>query len=273
MIQLMPYYGKWRVFLCIRHKSRPPDLLPPPIPPFVAAHYNGVTMHIDALHMLRLLQLADSGLPVGAAAHSFGLETLVADGLLTVATIEDTLGTLLSETGTIDALACREAYRLGAASGSVDWMEHWTLLNGRLSALKQARESRSASTAMGRRLLRQLGDLESFAPVTAARGAGEAHYSAAFGLACGALGTGEDAAVLALLEQSLAGLVSACQRLLPLGQSGGQQIRWRLNATLAQIAERSAVLHWNAPALSAFTPLVELGSMRHPSLATRLFIS
>jgi len=230
-------------------------------------------MHFGALHMLRLLQIADSALPVGAAAHSFGLETLVAEQQLTVATIAETLSALLSESGTIEAIACRQAYQLGATPGSVGWAERWALLNRRLSALKPARESRSASTAMGRRLLRQVADLEVSPAVMAARAAGEAHYSAAFGVCCGALETGEDAAVLALLEQTAAGLVSACQRLMPLGQSGGQQIRWWLKPALADTAARSSTLDWDDPALSAFTPLLELGSMRHPSLATRLFIS
>lgn len=230
-------------------------------------------MNLSALHMLRLLQIADSALPVGAAAHSFGLETLVAEQHLTVATIGETLRGLMAESGTIEALACREGYRLAAQAGSDGWSERWSLLNRRLGALKPARESRSASTAMGRRLLRQLGELEAFAVVPAARAAGEAHYSAAFGLSCGALGVGEDAAVLALLEQIAAGLVSACQRLMPLGQSSGQRLRWQLKATLADTAARSALLGWDDPGLSAFTPLLELGSMRHPALTTRLFIS
>jgi urease accessory protein len=50
------------------------------------------------------------------------------------------------------------------------------------------------------------------------------HHATAFGLAGAALAFEEDRPVLAYLHQSMASLVSACQRLLPLGQTAATKI-------------------------------------------------
>jgi urease accessory protein len=53
----------------------------------------------EHLRRLWLMQLADSALPVGATAHSFGLETLVAEEFLTVDGLELFLRDYLIEAG------------------------------------------------------------------------------------------------------------------------------------------------------------------------------
>jgi urease accessory protein len=108
---------------------------------------------------LDLLQLADSALPVGSQSHSFGLETLIADGVLNTATLAPLLSDYLDEMGVMEAIFWRGAYAIGA-----NWQEtngsQWLVLNRRLSALRLARESRAASAALGRRFLALAADVQ-----------------------------------------------------------------------------------------------------------------
>ena len=235
-------------------------------------------MDTEHLKLLRLLQLADSAVPIGAAAHSFGLETLVEDGALVVEHLEHFLKDFLGEVGAQEAAFCRAAHRLGAraVSGEYDFQATpWLELNRRLSARKTARESRAASATLGRRLLhlsREIDGSPTLADASdAARGAVcEVHQCAAFGLVGGALGLGEDVTAEAYLHQALAGIVSSCQRLMPLGQTRAQQILWDIKPLIITAARCRP---GGYDEVNCFAPMLDLGSMRHTTLTTRLFIS
>jgi urease accessory protein len=228
-----------------------------------------------------LLHLADSALPIGSLAHSLGLESLTDSGRLTVAGLSAFLHAYLEESGFLEAVFCRAGFSL-AGEAEAFCAAQWLEWNDRLSALKPAREARLGSAVLGRNFLNLVAAVEELSVVREAlaasspSGVGDGkpamiHHSLAFGLVGGALGVGADRVVLAYLHQSVASLVSACQRLLPLGQTRAARILWSLKPTMIKTAARST----NCATENAccFTPLLDWGAMEHPALTTRLFIS
>ena len=133
----------------------------------------------------------------------------------------------------------------------------------RLAARKSARESRAASAAMGRRLLDLAARAYGIDPPAAT---GDLQYPCCFGYVAGALRIPSGDAAAAFLQQSVAALISAGQRLMPLGHTQAQAILFRLKPAIAEAAGASI----DAP---SFTPLIETASMCHARLTTRLFIS
>jgi urease accessory protein len=229
---------------------------------------------MDDLNLLRLIQLADSALPIGSTAHSFGLETLVDDGVLGVPQLAEFLRDQIVETGTLEAAYCLAAHALPESDHfAVDWLR----LNMRLDAIKTSRESRAASASLGRRFVQLARELTAAPLVDEAlktaklHGAG-VHYCAAFGLVGGMLGVERRVTVLAYLNQSIAGAVSACQRLMPLGQTVASQLQWQLKAAMIEAVSRAEALA-DVTEASAFSAMIDMASARHPALTTRLFIS
>ena len=216
---------------------------------------------MSELRFLQLLHLADSALPVGTAAHSFGLEGLVAENGLEVGDLFPFFRGYLQEAGRLDAVFVNAGYDVSSA-------QQWQQLNEQMSAMKPARETREASLRLGKRLAGLAA--EAFA-VPCLYGNGPSHLPLVFGHLGRCLGSLRDEVAAAYLHQSLSGLVSACQRLLPLGQSGAATLLWQLKPCILETV--AAARETDVDHVSLSQPLLDLASSRHPGLHTRLFIS
>lgn len=212
---------------------------------------------MSALSFLHLLHLADSALPVGAAAHSFGMESLVAENGLEVRDLCSFFQGYLQEAGRLEAVFVFAGYDASSP-------EQWQHLNDQLSAMKPARETREASLRLGKRLAGLA--VEAFG-IPARQG----HYPLVFGYLGRSIGSPPEEVVASYLHQSLSGLVSACQRLLPLGQSAAATLLWQLKPDILEAVTVARETDIKQASLSQ--PLLDIASSRHPGLHTRLFIS
>jgi len=193
-----------------------------------------------SLPHLRLLQLADSALPIGGYTHSWGLEAAIASGLVSdPATLERWTGQWLRASlgpleGVLVGASCRAA-RAGVAA------EVWAL-NDVLDVSIMPPSTRNASREMGEQLLHLGGTWAWSAPaltpylaVPASHAAW--HHPVAFGL-LGALAGSEPVDVLtAYLHQAALGMIGAGVRAIPVGHTHGQQVLAYLQDEIGELAD------------------------------------
>ncbi len=220
--------------------------------------------------LLSLLQISDTAFPTGAFAHSMALEAFAEAGELQNADdLHRVVSLQLSTLATSDCVALRAAYNANP--------EELFRIDAYLTATKLTRELRAASASTGKRFLSSVISLgvedERLQTFYEAVRQGEVsgNLAVGYGIVARALGLELEETLHAFLYAGAASLVSAGQKLIPLGGSAAQRVLYRLGEEIMHSVEISGTIEFEA--MYAFAPTIDAHSMLHERQRTRLYIS
>jgi urease accessory protein len=224
---------------------------------------------------LRLLQIADSALPISGYTHSWGLEAAIARGLVhdaeslerwTARWLQTSLGPL-------------EGVLVGSANRTTQ-----SALPDELLALNRFAEVsimppsiRRASREMGEQLVALAATWDWSAagllPFVEARAESTDgwHHSVAFGLIGALAGADEEEVLTTYLHQAALGMIGAGVRAVPLGHTHGQQVLAYLHNDIRDLAR--ALVGREPETAGAGCPFYEVLCDEQTHLYARMFRS
>jgi urease accessory protein len=234
--------------------------------------------------MVRLLHLCDSLFPTGGFAHSDGLEAAVACGRVSsVDGLRAWMDVVLEATlARVDGPAVLRAWRACIDGGWSDL----AALDAEVHALKPSSTARSASWAIGSRLLKTWGEIHGGA------GAGSEQTQpanavtrprtdrtqpttlpVAFGIICATSGIDAGPAVEGFIYTRLAAVTSCAMRLMPIGQREAHRLLAAALARVPATRERIERSVDRGEPLGVFTPVIDLDLIEQQYVQSRLFLS
>ncbi len=206
---------------------------------------------------------------MGAYSYSEGLEALVNGGQLP--TGEALRGWLVQQLRhgsiRIDGAVLLRAYA-AAQREDHSQVNHW---NQWLGAMRETTELRQSSQQMGRSLLKLFAEIAPDSPDWLAVLNDPCQWAIAFALAASQWQIPPDLTLLAYLQTWATHSLNAGVKLIPLGQTEGQQLLHSLGAELSQA--REAITQLEDQDLDSCGWGLAIASMAHETQYTRLFRS
>lgn len=229
-----------------------------------------MTLEIQAnQRLLRLLQLASPLLPVGGYSYSEGLESLISQGIIQdrvtlQAWIQRELqvGTVRIEAAIVD-----RAYLAGLES-NLEKLQYW---NQWLSAARETEELRQQSWQMGGSLTKLAIELTPEIQDLISEIDRPYNYAIAFGMVAQYWQIDRSTTITSYLHSWVTNYLGAGVKLIPLGQTAGQQILWELQSEIDALSQ--IIPHLADEDLYSCSWGFSLASMQHETLYSRLFRS
>jgi len=228
-------------------------------------------MSIEQLKILKLLQLASPNLPLGAYAYSEGIETLVEQNIITSS---ETLFNWLSQQLKFSSIRIETALMIRSYQNfinhNIEQINYW---NQYSSATRESKELRQQSWQMGNSLIKLLLQIEANENLTQIINQINlpCNYNIAFGITGQWWQLNLEDVTLTYLQSWANNLIMAGIKLIPLGQTQGQQILAEINQTISKIYPE--IINLKDDQLFSCNFGLSLASMEHQLLYSRLFRS
>ncbi|WP_332696858.1 urease accessory protein UreF [Halalkalibacter lacteus] len=223
---------------------------------------------------LHFLQIHDSAFPIGAYTHSFGMESYIqSEKVKDKQSLLDFCHTYLFTNLVFgDGLLVKEAFILAREQN----FEELVQLDQLCHAQKIASESRQGSIKMGKQFIETVLPLTDSEQLATWRNLIKnkkinGHYAIIYGIYTAHCGFELDDILSAFFYSSTASLIHNAVRAIPLGQSTGVQAIYSLLNPINKAVE--ILKEKTISDLSNSSVGIELASMEHERLHSRLFIS
>lgn len=219
-----------------------------------------------------LMQIAGGTFPSGGFSQSWGLETYVAGGIVSdeKSFAEFAKNYLRSTLALCEGPIMYRAYELAG-----DWDSKKIKELEELSrAIKVTKESRESSLRMGKAFMRILADLtedEKLPQTKNLCGSEGLSYPVIYGLVCGRLGIDGEKAMESFVFSTVNALVQSAVKLIPLGNKQAQRILLELYPSMEDTVK--IALSTSVDEISNFCPGIDIASILHEALTTRLYMS
>lgn len=226
-----------------------------------------ITMNIDQLQLVQLLQLTSPSLPIGGFSWSQGTETAIDQGWLQGETdfgqwLQGIVSTVFVNQEWPLLRKLHQAWELN----NLEQVQYW---NQHALALRETKELYLEDTQMGAALLRLMRDLDYQQAIGWCEK--DTSYLTAFAMAATEKNIPLDAASTGLAWSWLENQIAAALKTFPMGQTAGQRIFHQIAPQLPELLQQSRGVEDQDIGFSL--PGVVLASMQHERQYSRLFRS